>query len=67
MLGTSVFLEFIKADSAACVHILNSPSDALEHTRVFGDLAKLLVGGSVLNNQFGLAVDSEDKRLTGLL
>ncbi len=60
-----MFLELIKADGPAGIHILNSLPDAFEHAGFFGDLAKFLVRGSVLDDQLGLAVDGQDDGLAG--
>ena len=51
VLGAGVFLEFVEADGAARVHVLNALTDAFEHPGFCGHLAKLLVGGDVLNDQ----------------
>ena len=63
VLGADVFLEFIEADGAAGVHVVDALANAFEHFGFLGDLAKLLVGGGVLDDQLGLAVDGEDDRL----
>jgi hypothetical protein len=41
MLVAGVFLEFIQADGAARLHVLNGPADAIEHLRFLSNLAKL--------------------------
>ncbi len=48
MLGAGALLEFVKAERAARVHILDTAPDAFEHAGFFGDLAKLLVGAGIL-------------------
>jgi hypothetical protein len=60
VLGTGVFLEFVEADGAARLHVGDALADALKYPGLLGYLAKLLIGGGVLNDQFGLAVDGED-------
>jgi hypothetical protein len=67
MLGAGVSFEFVEAYGAARVHILDALADSFEHSGVLGNLAKLLVGGGILDNQLGLAVDGEDDRLAGPL
>jgi hypothetical protein len=39
--------------------------DAFERAGFFGDLAKFLVRGSVLDDQLGLSVDGQDDGLAG--
>ena len=46
MLGAGVFLEFVEADGAARVHVLDALADAFEHPGIFGHLAKLLVAAA---------------------
>ena len=67
MLGAGVLLEFVEADGAARVHVREALADALEHPGLLGRLAEPLVGGGVLDDQLGLAVDGQDDRLAGLL
>src|SRR4051812_1132971 len=67
VLGAGVLLEFAEADGAACVHVLNASADAFEYPGFFGRLEKLLLGGGVLYDRFGLAVDGEDDRRSRLL
>jgi len=44
MLGAGVFLEFVEADRAARVHVLDALSDAFEHAGVLGYLANFEKG-----------------------
>jgi hypothetical protein len=66
VLGAGVFLEFIEAYGAACVHVRDALADAIEHPGLLGWLAKLLIGGGVLHDQLGFAVDDEDNGITRL-
>jgi hypothetical protein len=67
MLCSCVFFEFVQAEGTARVHFLNASLDAFEYAGVFSNLPKLLIGGSVLDDQFGLAIDGKDHWLARLL